>query len=447
MGDPETDLVLWYDEPAAGWMQALPVGNGTLGAMVFGGVEHERLALNIDTLWSGGPHAAGVEDGPATLARVRALLDAGDRVGAGEESTNLQGPVSESFQPLGDLWIADTRWPSTDSPPIEAFRRDLDVRSALATTTFQRTGATTIRRTFASAPDDVLVTVVTSDSPGALYLTITATTPHPDGLLQTSETDVVCVGHAPSHVEPPHRGAHNPVQYNSDTGMAFAFVTRVLAQGGSTQSDASGTITVAGADSVVILVAAKSSFAGWNVTPNRDHAPLVEACLVTLDRGGAISSEELLDRHRDDYAALFSTVELSLDDAGEAAALTALPTNARLDRVKEGAADLGLVALAFAYGRYLLISSSRPGSLPANLQGIWNEHVQPSWSSNFTSNINVQMNYWPAEVTGLGECHLPLVDLIESLAVAGARTAREIYGCGGWMAHHNIDIWGLTWSV
>jgi alpha-L-fucosidase 2 len=447
MGGPETDLVLWYDEPAADWMQALPVGNGSLGAMVFGGAEHERLALNIDTLWSGGPHTADVEGGPAALASVRALLGAGDRVVAGEESTRLQGPVSESFQPLGDLWITDTRWPPADVPPIETFRRDLDLRSALATTTFKRAGVTTIRRTFASAPDAVVATLLTSDVPGALHLTITATTPHPDGLLEVSGDDLVCVGHVPSHVEPPHRSATNPVQYKSDAGMAFAFVTRVLVSGGSTLSDASGTITIAGADSVVILVAARCSYAGWNVVPPRDPAPLVAGCQLTLDRASARSSEELLDRHRPDYSALFSVAELSLDGGPGAAALAALPTNARLDRVKNGETDLGLVALAFAYGRYLLISSSRQGSMPANLQGIWNEHVQPSWSCNFTSNINVQMNYWPAEVTGLGECHLQLIDLVESVAVAGARTATEVYGCGGWMAHHNLDIWGLTWAV
>jgi alpha-L-fucosidase 2 len=447
MGGPKTDLTLWYVEPAADWMQALPVGNGTLGAMVFGGAGHERLALNIDTLWSGGPHTAGVDGGPATLARIRALLDADDRVAAGDESSKLQGPVSESFQPLGDLWITETHRPAVDVRPVQAFRRDLDLRSALASTTIKRAGVTTTRRTFASAPDDVIVTLVTSDTPGALYLTITATTPHPDGRVDARGNDLVCVGHVPSHVEPPHRGAADPVQYESDAGMAFSFVTRVLAHGGSTHSPTPGTITVGGADSVIILVTAKSAFAGWDVAPSRDPAPLTESCLVTLDRASTLASEELLDRHRDNYAPLFSVAELSLDGGVDARALSMLPTDARLERVKNGESDLGLVALAFAYGRYLLISSSRPGSLPANLQGIWNEHVQPSWSCNFTSNINVQMNYWPAEVTGLAECHLPLIDLIDSLAVAGAKTAREVYDCGGWMAHHNVDVWGLTWSV
>jgi alpha-L-fucosidase 2 len=447
MGGSETDLVLWYDEPAADWMQALPVGNGTLGAMAFGGAELERLALNIDTLWSGAPHSAGVANGPATLSHVRALLKDGDRVGAAEESTRLQGPISESFQPLGDLWITDNRCPPGDVPPIEAFRRDLDLRSAVASTTFRRAAVTTTRRTFASAPDNVIVTLVTSDAPGGLHLTITATTPHPDGLQDASGTDLVCVGHVPAHVEPPHRGAAQPVQYTSDAGMAFAFVTRILTQGESTRSGASGTITIDGADSLIILVAAKSSFAGWNVEPSRDPAPLVEACVATLDLVSEVTSEDLMDRHRRDYGALFAAAELSLDGGADATTLATLPTNVRLDRVKRGEADLGLVALAFGYGRYLLISSSRPGSLPANLQGIWNEHVQPSWSSNFTSNINVQMNYWPAEVTGLGECHLQLIDLVESLAVAGTKTASAVYGCRGWMAHHNVDVWGLTWAV
>ena len=439
---PPSDLTLRYGDPAVDWMHALPVGNGRLGAMVFGGTECERLALNIDDLWSGGPHRADVADGPAVLRRVRGLLAAGEREAAGVASMQLQGPISESFQPLGDLYIADTAWP-TDVSPAE-YVRDLDLRHATASTSVQRRGVGVRRTTFASAPDDVIVTRIEADALAAISIKVSCATAHARGHVDLDGIDLVCVGRAPAHVEPPHRNATHPVEYRDDAGMVFAFRVRIIAEGGAIAADPSGNITVEGADAVTILVAALSSYVGWDETPGDDEAALAAVCELTLDAAGQRLYDELLDRHRRDYSELFSRADLSL---GIDPALEALPTNERLARVQGGGGDLGLIALAFAYGRYLLISSSRPGTLPANLQGIWNEHVQPSWSCNFTSNINVQMNYWPAEVTGLGDCHLALIDFVEKLAVAGAHTAREVYDCGGWMAHHNVDVWGLTWSV
>jgi alpha-L-fucosidase 2 len=437
-----SDLQLWYREPASEWMHALPVGNGRLGAMVFGGAEHERLALNVDDLWSGRPHRADVVEGPAVLARVRALLAAGDREAAGLASMQLQGPISESFQPLGDLRISDTAWP-VDILPAE-YRRDLDLRHATATTFVRRGGIGVRRSVFASAPDGVIVTRIEADAPAAISINVSCATEHPHSDVGIDGLDLVCVGRAPAHVEPPHRNAASPVEYRDGSGMVFAFRVRVIAEGGAAVSDTSGNVTVEGADAVTILVAAYSSYVAWDVTPGDDTAALLRVCAVTLDAAAQLSYDVLLDRHDRDYLRLFSRADLSLRADP---ALEALPTDERLALVQSGGSDLGLVALTFSYGRYLLISSSRPGTLPANLQGIWNEHVQPSWSCNFTSNINVQMNYWPAEVTGLGDCHLALVEFIENLAIAGARTARDVYDCGGWMAHHNADVWGLTWSV
>jgi alpha-L-fucosidase 2 len=437
-------LRLWYEHPAASWMHALPVGNGSLGAMVFGGTELERVALNVDTLWSGGPHSAGITGGPETLRRVRGLLAAGDSEGAGTASKRLQGPISESFQPLGDLLITDTRWPPGTSHHAAAYQRALDLRDGTATTTVSRAGALIRRTTIASAPDQVIATRIEAETASALSLSIGVATPHPGAVISARGADLVCTGHAPAHVEPPHRQTADPVSYRDDAGMAFALVVRVVHEGGMMRTDADGTLRVDDADAVTILVSARSSYAGWDVTPGRDAEPSVAQCLSTLGQAASRSWPDLLSRHRADHAALFERSDFALEIDHD---LEALPTDARLANVRAGGVDLGLVALAFAYGRYLLIASSRPGSLPANLQGVWNEHVQPSWSCNFTSNINVEMNYWPAEVTGLGDCALPLLDFIENLAISGARTARDVYGLDGWMTHHNADVWGLTWAV
>ena len=438
---PGPDARLWYDEPASDWMHAVPVGNGSLGAMVFGAVVEERIGLNIDTLWSGGPHDAGVQNGPETLAEVRALLLADDRAGAGVAAQRLQGPISESYQPLGDLLITDLSAPA--DVDAGGYRRELDLQTALATTTFSRAGSSTTRTTFASFPDKVVVTRVVTDATDGLHLRLSLVSPHA-GRALTADGAIVRVGHAPAHVEPPHREDPDSVRYADDAGMAFAYAAKVIADGGTQTFEPDGTVVVEGAHSITVLVAAAAGYAGWDTEPGRDVVPLVARCASTLAQAAEVPYGELLARHFGDYDPLFSASTLVLP---EEPVLAGLPTDARLDRVRDGRVDLGLVALAYAYGRYLLIASSRAGTQPANLQGIWNEHVQPSWSCNFTSNINVQMNYWPAEVTGLGECQLPFVDYLEQLAVAGARTARTVYDCGGWAAHHNLDVWGLTWSV
>ncbi|WP_433062955.1 glycoside hydrolase family 95 protein [Dactylosporangium sp. CS-033363] len=396
--------MLWYTTPARTWMEALPLGNGRLGAMVFGDVGTERIALNADTLWSGGPRSAGVGDGPRALAEVRRhLLGTGDRVAAGEASIALQGPNSESFEPLGDLLL------HIGAEPGPGYRRELDLARAVSAVT----GDGVRIEAFCSAPHDVLAVRVRTERP----VEVAVRSPHPDAVVRTAgDGTLLCTGRAPEHVSPPHAGRTDPVRYGG--GMRFAYGARVVD---------------AGPGEVVVLVAAATAFRGWDTPPDEDAAALSAAVVATLD--AAPGFEELLAAHLADHAALFDRVRLDLG------ADAAVPT----DRLRPE--DPALAALYFDYGRYLLIASSRPGTQPANLQGVWNEDVQPSWSSNLTTNINVQMNYWPALTTNLAECHEPLLTMIGELAQSGARTARDLYGCEGWTAHHNVDIWRTSWPV
>jgi alpha-L-fucosidase 2 len=442
---------LWYDRPARRWLEALPVGNGRLGAMVFGRTDRERIALNVDTLWSGEPHGAGVTGGPAALAEVRRrLLVDGDPVAAGAAATRLQGPNSESYQPLGDLWLT---YPGAGQEPPAGYRRWLDLARAVAGTENGGDGGPATE-VFVSHPDQVLVVRVRAPAQGitvGVTLGVTLDSPHPaeaDAAAAGADADardgrtVVFTGRAPVHVAPPHEDDPHPVVYRAGAGMLFTAAVRVHAEGGAVTTTRGG-LDVQGAAAVTILLAAETSYRGWDTPPGRDPAELVARCLATLDAAGRYGADELAERHVRDHAALYGRVTLTLD----APPIDARPTDARLARVRAGAADPGLAALLFAYGRYLLIASSRPGTQPANLQGIWNPEVRPDWSGNLTTNINVQMNHWPAEPTNLPECHRPLVDLVAELAVSGARTASALYGCGGWTAHHNVDAWRTSWPV
>ncbi len=483
--------VLWYARPARTWMEALPVGNGRLGAMVFGGAAEERLALNVDTLWSGGPHGAGVEDGPRVLAEVREqLLGRGDRAAAGRISRRLQGPDSESYQPLGDLLIGYGASPAgagDGGTAAGGYRRELDLGRAVATTCCG--GVTT--EVFASHPDGILVVRVTGT---AVDLRVRLRTPHRE--VETTAPGagtLVCTGRAPAHVAPVHADDPGGVFYRPGEGMPFAFAVRASAEGGGVRV-AGEELIVSGADGMTLLLAAETAFRGWDAEPGGDPGEAVARCLATIAAAEAYGVDGLLERHVRDHAALFSRVELVLDGRRASGDLSpteaagrpqggatpgvrppgeetpahkvpgdgvpgdgrsvderpvdGMPTDERLAAFRAGSGDdPGLVELMFAYGRYLLIASSRPGTQAANLQGIWNEEVRPPWSCDYTTNINVQMNYWPAETTNLAECHLPLVDLVEELAVSGARTARSLYGCDGWVAHHNADLWRTTWPV
>ncbi|MFG1812167.1 glycoside hydrolase N-terminal domain-containing protein [Kribbella sp. NPDC049174] len=422
---------LWFRTPAPDWFEALPLGNGHLGAKVFGRVDEERIALNLDDVWSGdGPRTLTVTDGPKTLADVRRLLlDEGDQLAATERTRALQGPLVESYQPLADLLIVASGEP-------QDYRRSLDLRTGTAAVDYTVDGVRFRRETYVSTPDQVMVWTITADQPGSIDLDLELTSQHPVRV-EVADDIYGVVGHAPSDLTIEYRQSPDPIRYEEGRGIGFGAALRAHNTGGTADVSAAG-IAVRGADSLTVVLSAASTFAGWSVPPGRD--PLV-ALREATELINQVALDKLRQRHVDDHVELYDRAELRLGESAE------LPTDERIKAVATGGDDPDLVALMFNFGRYLLMASSRPGTQAANLQGIWNQDRRPMWASDWTNNINTQMNYWPADLTGLGECFDPLTDLLEGLADSGAETARILYDAPGWVSHHNADIWRATWPV
>jgi alpha-L-fucosidase 2 len=410
--------VLWYRAPATTWNEALPVGNGRLGAMVFGGVAEERLQLNEDTVWAGQKLNRVNPGAKAAIPEIRRLLAAG-RVAEAEALAD-KAVVSiprrmPPYQTLGDLIVKfDVDGSAAD------YRRELDLDEAIARTSFAAGGSTFTREVFASAVDRVIVVRVTADRPGRIGFTATLTREaHAAATAEGTDT-VVLEGRA----MPPATARH---EAEPKAGVAFAGALRVVADGGTVTATGDA-VVVKGANAATLLVAAATSV--------RDKDPAAR-CRLDLRAAAAKRHDSLQSRHVADHQRLFRRVDLQLGGPAPD-----LPTDERLARVKQGLPDAALEALYFQFGRYLLIASSRPGSLPANLQGIWNDSLAPSWDSKFTININTEMNYWPAEVANLSELHEPLFDLVDRSREDGRRVAQAIYGARGFVIHHNTDMWG-----
>lgn len=433
--------VLWYRAPADDWLKAMPIGNGRIGGMVYGGVDHEEIQLNEDTLWSGGPRNTIVPDGGASLPEIRRLVHEQRYFEAGELTKRLQGPYNESYQPLGNLYL--------DLAPRGAasdYVRALDMAQGLLRVSYVCDGVRLEREALVSYPDQVFALHLSADRPGAVGLTLRL-----DSLLRH---DVATVGwntlrlHArcPIHVEPNYVGdVPNAIVYDEGedaAGMRAACWLRLLVHGGSVTST-DDALSIAGADEVTLLLTAATSFQGYDREPGRSFAPLDATCRETLARAAEHGWAELRARHVADHSRLYSV--FAIDLGGDP--MTDLSTDERLAQVQAGADDPVLVAQYLQFGRYLLIASSRAGSQPANLQGIWAREQRPAWSANWTLNINAEMNYWPAQTTGLFACFAPFVDMVSELAKQGERTAQELYGLPGWVAHHNTDLWRTATPV
>jgi alpha-L-fucosidase 2 len=418
---PASPLTLWYRQPASQWVEALPLGNGRLGAMVFGGVETERLQLNEDTLWGGGPYNPVNPQAKATLPEVRRLLfeekfDEAKKL-VNEKLIGTPGGQMP-YQTVGDLTLA---FPGANAP-AENYRRELNLATATATVSYTRDGVNHTRAIFASAPDNVIVVRLTADRPGAVSFTAGMKSPLWGSSVSVAGGDTLVMA---------GRGTDS----NGVTGVIrYQARVQVLATGGKLKAG-SDSLTVEKADSVTLLVTAATSYKNFQDAGGDPEA----LAKKTLAAASAKPLAALRAEHLRDYQSLFRRVDL---DLGRSDAM-ALPTDERIRRFAEGG-DPQLAALYYQFGRYLLISSSRPGTQPANLQGIWNDSLFPPWQSKYTININTEMNYWPAESGALAECVEPLIAMVEDLTVTGARTAREMYGARGWVAHHNTDIWRAT---
>ena len=429
-----------YKQPARNWNEALPVGNGRLGVMTFGRVTDELLQLNEETLWSGGP----VEKNPNPdaikhLPAVREALKREDYETASKELQKIQGLYTEAYQPLGDLLIKQP----FDAQPT-AYFRDLDIQNATAHTQFTIDGVTYSRELFVSAPDQVIVLRLTASQKGKLNFSASAQSPHPMSKLVIGKNELSMRGKAPAHADPNYVNYNaKPVYYEDPArckGMRFDWRVKVQTTDGKVTADTSG-ISISNATEAILLVTAATSFNGFDKCPDsqgRDEKALVESY---LKRALGKSITVIRNAHIADYQRFFNRMKIKLGTSGEAAFL---PMDARLMRYAQLGNDPELEALYFQFGRYLLISSSRPGGIPANLQGIWNPMTRPPWSSNYTTNINAEMNYWPAEPANLSDLHTTFTDWIAGAAATGRETAKNFYGMKGWTVHHNSDIWGAS---
>src|SRR5689334_12606273 len=415
----DESLVLWYDKPADEWTEALPIGNGRIGAMIFGGAANEQLQLNEDTLYAGSPYDPNNPEALKALPEARRLIFAGKY----KEANDLVGakmmahPIKQMpYEPVGDLQLY-----FFGHDHVTNYRRQLDLNTAIVTVTYKVGPTTFTREVFASPVDQVIAVYLSADSPGQLSFS--------------------------AHFETPQQAtaskqAINTIELRGVNGDAFGikgglqFEARVvaLAHGGEITASKE-LIVVTQADSALLLIAAGTSYRSYKDTSGNPQAITSEQ----LRRASAKSFASLRAAHVREHQRLFQRVKL---DLGSTAAAD-LPTDQRPAQFLRGL-DPHLATLYFQYGRYLLISSSRPGTQPANLQGIWNNSMTPPWESKYTININTEMNYWPVETTNLSECHEPLLRMVSELVENGARTAQVQYGARGWVCHHNTDLWRQT---
>lgn len=416
------NLKLWYQQPAKTWVEALPVGNSSMGAMVYGGTSREELQLNEETLWGGGPYRNDNPKALESLAEVRNLIFSGKTMDAQNliDQTFYTGRNGMPYQTIGSLIIE-----APGHEKAKNYYRDLDLERAVATTRYQVDGVNFQREVFASFPDRVIIVRFTADKPGELNFKVSYDSPL-QSTVKKQGKKLVLRGKGGDH-----EGVKGVIEVETQS--------QVIAEGGKV-SLTDKYISVEHATAATLYIAAATNFVNYhNVKGN-------ESKKASALLAGAMKKEysEALKAHTDYYQSQFNRVSLSL--GGENTKTVRQETVKRIAGFSQGN-DPALAALMFQYGRYLLISSSQPGGQPANLQGIWNHQLNAPWDGKYTININTEMNYWPAEVTNLSETHEPLFDLVQDLSVTGRETARTMYGCNGWVAHHNTDIWRVTGPV
>ena len=416
------NLKLWYQQPAKTWVEALPVGNSSMGAMVYGGTSREELQLNEETLWGGGPYRNDNPKALESLAEVRNLIFSGKTMDAQNliDQTFYTGRNGMPYQTIGSLIIE-----APGHEKAKNYYRDLNLERAVATTRYQVDGVNFQREAFASFPDRVIIVRFTTDKPGELNFKVSYDSPL-QSTVRKQGKKLVLRGKGGDH-----EGVKGVIEVETQS--------QVIAEGGKV-SLTDKYISVEHATAATLYIAAATNFVNYhNVKGN-------ESKKASALLAGAMKKEysEALKAHTDYYQSQFNRVSLSL--GGENTKTARQETVKRIAGFSQGN-DPALAALMFQYGRYLLISSSQPGGQPANLQGIWNHQLNAPWDGKYTININTEMNYWPAEVTNLSETHEPLFGLVQDLSVTGRETARTMYGCNGWVAHHNTDIWRVTGPV
>lgn len=412
--DKERELKLWYNQPAREWTEALPLGNGRLGAMVFGTIEREHIQLNEESIWTGAPVERANPEALENLNKVRQLLfegkyAEGDRL-AQEKimGTRLDGGV-HTYQTLGDFFVEFEGLENTSN-----YKRELDLRNAVATTTFESDGVKYSREVFSSKPDEIIAIRLSASKKGNLNFKTWLERPGETETISAGDKQLLMTGFAE------HEGE----------GTHFASVVQIKNSGGEVVAE-DQSLVVKNADEVEILISGRTDFWG------EDEVKMASA---DIKNASETKFDELKSKHTAAYQKQFSRVDLKLNSPDT----LNLPTDERLQRIKDGELDSHLAELYFQFGRYLLISSSQPGGLPANLQGIWDATLSPPWNADYHININIQMNYWPSLVTNLAECQQPFFEFVDGLRDRGSKTAEEVYGSRGFVAHHTTDVWKFT---
>jgi len=432
--------MLWYDNEASIWEEALPLGNGRIGAMVWSGVNAEKISLNDDTLWSGYPKDVGIVNDARHYEKARALAMAGKYRDAQDYiESHLLGPFTQGYLPLGELTLEM----DGGGAGFSDYKRVLDLEKAVVSVSYMKNCIRYERECFVSAPDQAFVMRISADKPCAISLKALIScqlrsTIHANGNRLTLE------GVAPSIARPNYSLGDNPIVYDSEPakqGMDFIGIADFEVTGGEIYADGEY-IRIENADQVVVRFCCRTGFNGPFRSPKIDGAPYADNCNNDLNGSLAYDYSALRERHLTDYQRLYKRMDIFFShDRG---AIEDVPLPARLSNWESSENDPALFALLFQFGRYLMISGSRPGTIPLNLQGIWNPHLNPPWSSNYTLNINAEMNYWPVESANLSECHEPLFDFINTLRITGAKIAKAHYNAGGFTVNHNSDLWGAA---
>lgn len=431
-------LKLWYDKPAKIWEEALPLGNGSFGAMVLGNPQKEVYQMNEETLWSGPLKERNNPKGPTALPKIREAINQGDyKLAERLWKNNAQGPYTARYLPLANLLLNM----HDEGNYIEDFYRELNISDAITRVSYRINDVHYKRSSFISFPDRVMVVRLEADKKKSLSFDLGLKS---DLLYKTivDGNKLILKGKAPYYVAN-RKYDPNQILYaatKDGPGLNFEVHLLLIPKGGEIKANDS-TLSLTNASSATIIVAAATSYQSDSF--EQSSADLTSAGKKTeeyLAKAQALGYKKLLGRHKKDYQNLFDRVALDLGEGKDN-----LPVNKRLEAFQDDESDKSLIELYYQYGRYLTIASSRAGCLPSNLQGIWNRHVQPPWGSNYTTNINTEMNYWPVEMTGLQECFEPLLSFVERLSLEGAKTAKINYGIEkGWLAHHNSDAWAQT---
>jgi Alpha-L-fucosidase len=430
----QSDNILWYKQPAQYFEESLVLGNGKMGASVFGGVSSDKIYLNDATLWSGEPVNPNMNpEAYKNLPAIREALKNENYKLADSLNRRLQGKYSESYAPLGTLLI---QFKNNENP--QKYYRELNIANATSKVEYDVNGIKFSREYFVSYPDRVMVIKVSSSKKGALNFNIKFES-QLRYKVSSLEKKLVIKGYAPCKARPSYLYDENPIAFDENKGTRFSTMAKINAADGNISATDS-TLSFNNGTEAIIIVSIATSFNGYDKNPVTNGLNDTQIANDQLDKACSKSFQDLKKAHTLDYQKYFNRVSLNL---GKTEAPD-LPTNERLKRYAEGKEDKNLEVLYFQYGRYLLISSSRTPEVPANLQGIWNPHIRPPWSSNFTTNINVEENYWLAENTNLSEMHQPLLSFIKNVSETGKITAKTFYGVNGWVECHNSDIWAMS---